>query len=425
MISHHRYNLLEQPWIPVILENKRTLLSLSGLFENAPRIQSLDIADPLERASIFRMLESIMYRTFRNDITTETTERLMRAPDTSPVTDYLQTVSRRMDLMNEDDPFLQVPGMEPQGKAVDLGLMRLHPSRQRHLWEPTDPHTPVSAGKAARMLIACNAYDVAGIHTGMKGDPSAKAGKSTGRGVASAGGLLLAFVEGETLWETLLLNLAPVSRDSEEDKPLWEHPTMTPGLVDAQPTGPSFAYTYPSRRIRLLWNSDGRCRGAYVTNGNRSLWDPKGGLDIDRAAECEPMAVWAKDEKKGTAAKPYTACSDMVINRPLWSLWDKTMTASRRPRNIDWALNFKDRLSVDFTGVQYGPQAATVADLRTDRFVLAAERLKNDEKAIEIASALSKKAWPLVKNNADPHEAWHAVDPAMREWLSGGEEPQL
>lgn len=424
-MTHDTFNLVNHPWLPVIIDGKRVTVSLDTLYCLAPNIQRLDIADPLEHTAIIRLLLSIMYRTNHGGVDENTVHTLLRHPDPKPVIEYLQTVENRFDIMDEDNPFMQTPHMTPQNSSIRYGLTRLHPQNQRALWWRTNAYKPVSPRKAARMLVTCNAYDVAGIHTGMKDDPEAKAGKSTGRGVASAGGLLIATVQGRNLWETLLLNLPPASDTGMDDKPIWEYEPLTPRIMDdAQPTGPAFAYTYPSRRIRLVWNDDGDCVEAYVTNGNRSLWDPESGLDPDKAPACEPMAVWENDGKKKPVARPYTGCSKKTIDRPVWTMWERTMTREHRPRNLDWALRFNDTIRFTMTGVMYGSQSATVAAIRHETMTVTGERLDADERNTGIVSALVRKAWPRYVTGENPHTVWAEPTHAMGSYLAGGEEPQ-
>ena len=232
-----------------------------------------------------RLLLAIMYAARQEGYSSPAgAKRIMEAGRDQEIIDYLHAWAHRFDLMSETEPFLQVAGMMPQGKPKDYGFTRLHPAMQRPLWQTHDPYKPVTPAEAARMLLVCNMYDVAGVHTGMNGDPKAAEGKRTPQGVAQAGGLAIAIIDGNNLWETLVLNFCPTNNGN---KPIWEYPPLECADMEPDATGPAYYYTYPSRRIRLLWNTDGLCTGAYVTYGNRSEWT---------TPENEYMAFWTQDK---------------------------------------------------------------------------------------------------------------------------------
>lgn len=207
-MANHSFNLVTEPWIPVLANGKHESYSLETLFDQPTSIRQLDIADPLERVSIMRLLLAIMYAARQEGYSSPAgAKRIMEAGRDQEIIDYLHAWAHRFDLMSETEPFLQVAGMMPQGKPKDYGFTRLHPAMQRPLWQTHDPYKPVTPAEAARMLLTCNMYDVAGVHTGMNGDPKASSGKRTPQGVAQAGGLALAIINGPNLWETLNLNV--------------------------------------------------------------------------------------------------------------------------------------------------------------------------------------------------------------------------
>lgn len=60
-MANHSFNLVTEPWIPVLANGKHESYSLETLFDQPTSIRQLDIADPLERVSIMRLLLAIMY----------------------------------------------------------------------------------------------------------------------------------------------------------------------------------------------------------------------------------------------------------------------------------------------------------------------------------------------------------------------------
>ena len=53
-MANHSFNLVTEPWIPVLADGNHELRSLETLFDQPATIRQLDIADPLERVSIIR-----------------------------------------------------------------------------------------------------------------------------------------------------------------------------------------------------------------------------------------------------------------------------------------------------------------------------------------------------------------------------------
>lgn len=235
-MANHSFNLVTEPWVPVLANGKHESYSLETLFDQPTSIRQLDIADPLERVSIMRLLLAIMYAARQEGYSSPAgAKRIMEAGRDQEIIDYLHAWAHRFDLMSETEPFLQVAGMMPQGKPKDYGFTRLHPAMQRPLWQTHDPYKPVTPAEAARMLLVCNMYDVAGVHTGMNGDPKAAEGKRTPQGVAQAGGLAIAIIDGNNLWETLVLNFCPTNNGN---KPIWEYPPLECADMEPDATGP-------------------------------------------------------------------------------------------------------------------------------------------------------------------------------------------
>lgn len=61
-MANHSFNLVTEPWVPVLANGKHESYSLETLFDQPTSIRQLDIADPLERVSIMRLLLAIVLR---------------------------------------------------------------------------------------------------------------------------------------------------------------------------------------------------------------------------------------------------------------------------------------------------------------------------------------------------------------------------
>ena len=418
------FNLVTDPWIPVYASRNNTeTVGLDTFFTRPADYATLDIADPLERTAVTRLLLSIMYTARPGGVPEQEARTALDGDATmlADIRDYLTDHINLFDIKHPEHPFLQTAGMRPSGDGTVSNLSRLHPGMQRELWRTGDPNRPIPPDTAARMLLTCHAYDVSGIHTGMIGDPLAKQGKRMAQGVGQAGGMTLALVEGRNMWETLLLNFAP---HEGGDKPVWEYGPLTLHPLKPTVTGCAFHYAYPTRRIRLLWDERGDCKGAYNTFGDRSDWTHP---------EYEPMAFWGKDDanpakKLRDNPKPVNFTFGDLIDRPLWSRWAKGFMewaedgapVRHYPKTFDWAARLISggHLYITTVRVQYGSQSSTVANVREDRMVLDHARLVSPETPA-LAEKLVREAWPHVKSGMNAVEAWRDADRRMEAWLAG------
>jgi CRISPR system Cascade subunit CasA len=103
------------------------------------------------------------------------------------------------------------------------------------------------------------------------------------------------FLSGDSLFETLLMNLVTGQRESD-DLPAWERDdpmTMMDEVVSGKrksrpALGVADRYAWTSRMIRLLPESDGFVRRAYFTQGR----------EADKSAD-DPMKLFVEDQKIG------------------------------------------------------------------------------------------------------------------------------
>ncbi len=146
---------------------------------------------------------------------------------------YLAQIRRRFDLRHPETPFLQVAGLTTaSGKRSGLGkliadLPAGHPFFTTRAGAEVES---LSLPEAARWLVHCQAFDPAGIKTGAVGDNRVKQGKGYSFGYpAWAGNLGLVIAEGNSLFETLMLNLQ-WRLSGPEDRPVWDRPPQGPGI---------------------------------------------------------------------------------------------------------------------------------------------------------------------------------------------------
>ncbi|WP_282795519.1 type I-E CRISPR-associated protein Cse1/CasA [Streptomyces sp. CC224B] len=299
------FDLVSAPWLPVQRSDGTVEeVSLLRLFEEAHHLRRLVGDVPTQELALLRLLLAILYDALDGPAELEDWEELWNSQDAlSAVPGYLEQHRGRFDLFHPEHPFFQVAHLRtikdelaPLSRIVadvpvgDPFFAMRHPGVD-HL----------SYAEAARWLVHAHAYDTSGIKSAMRDDPRGKAGKVYPLGVGSLGDLGGVFAEGDTLRETLLLNLIAVeeaydrAEEAEDDKPVWRRPPA--GAAErtdtaAGPHGLRDLYTWQSRRVRLH-AQDGVVTGVVLGYGDPLRWSSPWTL--------EPMTSWRRSptqEKK-------------------------------------------------------------------------------------------------------------------------------
>jgi CRISPR system Cascade subunit CasA len=245
--------LIEEPWIPVrTLGAADRLVGLRQAFAEAAELQGVSSAHPLHNLAIHRLLLAIAHRAFGpGDIAARAD--LADAWVAKRATAYLDRWSDRFNLLDAARPFLQVPALrEAQLDRRPWTLIALERSsgNAKTLFDHSLDSAPgfISPAEAARHLLACLQFTNGGLTKAFR--------TSATRGPAS--GLACVLAEGDSLAETLAMNLVPQSRsDHGKDVPPWEL-DAPPGLAVLKlggaslPLGHAQRYTWQSRSILLL-----------------------------------------------------------------------------------------------------------------------------------------------------------------------------
>ncbi|MFF9345549.1 type I-E CRISPR-associated protein Cse1/CasA, partial [Streptomyces sp. NPDC014773] len=301
-------------------------------------------------------------------------------------------------------PFVQVAGLRTgKGEVAPLSRIVADVPTGSALFSMRRPGVDrLSFAEAARWLVHAHAFDTSGIKSAMQGDEQrAKAGKVYPLGVGSLGLLGGVFAEGDSLRETLLLNLVALEsayRDGdfaeriEEDLPVWrrDEPYGPGPRGDAdggpEPVGLRDLYTWQSRRIRLV------AEGGAVTGVVLGYGDP---LVQESPWLLEPMTAWRRSrarEKKQQRPLFYTP-ERHDPSRSAWrgiqSLLPARGTARDTGHGGEAAEKLRSRIARWLTevitegelspgklvrlrtvGVQYGTQQSVIDEIVDDSVVL-------------------------------------------------------
>lgn len=247
------YNLIDQPFLPVVDLNGRPLLvSIRQALLEAQNLQRISATYPHTNAAIYRILLSILHRVFGPpDLHAwqELWEQKAFAPQ--PIEDYLQTWYKRFDLFDTDHPFFQNrhPDVEikPHHELTYLVAGGDGDTLFDHRLESDT--SGISPAEAALALITAQSFGLAGLC-----HPQKKL-NYTDAPCARAAVFLL---QGNNLFESLMLNLVTYKKDvplpwqaKAPDLPAWE---MDNPLLPERttPLGYLDFLTWQNRRIQLF-----------------------------------------------------------------------------------------------------------------------------------------------------------------------------
>ncbi|MCX6032894.1 MAG: type I-E CRISPR-associated protein Cse1/CasA [Chloroflexi bacterium] len=254
------YNLITARWIPVIPKGRGqpVRIGLADTILDAPALRNVCAATPLETAAVYRLLLAILQAAIKD---MEGTWRAMwrdKAFTQGDVEGYLRDWSHRFNLFDERRPFFQDANLNIKRESVSSLSGQIASGADATLFSHnTQGKLRLSADDAALALLSVQAFGLGGT----KGS-----GRSFTDAPCARGMVLL--VEGESLFETLMLNL--FDRDlrshrlkrQDVDRPAWE--MDDPFVEDVRrPYGLLDHLTWHNRRVRLFTDEQ-RSDGLYV-----------------------------------------------------------------------------------------------------------------------------------------------------------------
>ncbi len=299
MTQYFSFNLIDEKWIPCIRGDDRFVtLTLRELFTEAHNLYDIAGDTPLQTAALYRLLIAILLRVYQPTAPDfEIWQEMWRSPtwDMDRLNAYLDKWRHRFDLFDKEWPFYQSGSDDSRVRpkpitSIKYGNGFLHNPLFDHDNEAVEQ--PLTAAAAARNLITVQTFGLGGGHMGMFNDAPWSKG-------------ILFFVQGNTLKETLFLNLLPYpdeSRtvigiaDTEGDAPAWEQddPFSAKG---GHPLGYLDYLTWQNRRILLFpeWRADQLMV---------AQWQVGGGLSLD-AGIADPLKFYFKHEKEGLRVRQF------------------------------------------------------------------------------------------------------------------------
>lgn len=465
-----RYNLLQEPWIKVV-ENDRSQtkkVSLLDIFENAPQYKRLAGETTSQDFAVIRLLLAVLHTVFnRYDLdggevgedslseedVKETWQKIWKNQEFphAVIADYLNSQSDKFNLYDEKSPFLQVTEADlEKAKVTKTGsisgklINRLisESNNKSELFAPTaeEYRNSLTDDLLARWVVAFQNFTGTGDKAKL---PKMKASASKGWLL----GLGIIYLQGDNLFQTLMLNF--IFENQTVQHPTWEWAIDEKLKLDEAYIPKNYAeiYTNCSRLLVIDPQTDLTKKDVEI----KAVQKPK--LDSDAMSKYEPMTMW-QIPKTGTN-KGNTIPKQHNPGQSLWRSFglvggiDQTTEASTpQPEILSWYRSETVREVVDLktvkitaVGMSYNRDASSMPNGELyDEFVMQdsvigdANKNKRTLNQINLEVETTKKAIGLlgylakditkIRNASDAtlpekivEQSYYTVDTPFRNWL--------
>ncbi|MEU9609806.1 type I-E CRISPR-associated protein Cse1/CasA [Streptomyces sp. NPDC048057] len=493
-------DLIDEPWLRVHRlrppagtagkPDPTPVISLRQLLVSAHEVRDLVVELPTQKPAILRqvvlpvVVDALGFPADAAEWSAYVRADGFRGERADKLNAYLDAHRHRFDLFHPVDPFAQVAGLrtdrdETKSSALLVTTAASGNNVPIFATRTEGDRLALTPAEAARWLLHTHCWDTGAIKTGVVGDPRAKQGKTMGNPAGSLSQLGIVMPRGETLYETLMLNVPYGRTRLKDDHPQWlrrgprdDHPSGTPVWDERAARGVLDAWTWQSRRIRLVpeeTDEGVRVTRVVVAAGDR----------LTVLAEHETHTAWRIESPerraKRTARKAGAGTSTAgdrpepppqrpvrhVPGRAAWRGFHALLAVGRAGeetlatattdgfstsellRNIGAAhheLGDRFRLRLELTGLAYGQKLGNVEDVCHDEVPLPVAALDPlglaqgallgaVDQAEALAKAVNRLADDLRRSvgaEAPDRGSWqesgeallHALDPSVRELLA-------
>lgn len=312
------FDLLQEPCVPVLdLRGKPLTLSLRETLLQAHNLREIHVNSPLVTAALVRLFVAILtdihpYKNHSEWAKIWSGKKF----DESIVEAYLTTNAGRFDLFHPLFPFYQCAALEDDF-PINLNLLASelstgnNPTLFDHSLDTIEKD--YSPAEAFHLLLSTQSFALAGLlrrTTRLKGETDPLYWQSAYGGALIPGAMI--WLSGDNLFETLCLNLAPLSplqkendedlSESERDKPIWRQDKPESlrdrqgkkGIEKTAPLGTRDRLTFQSRLIRLLPVKVGE-----KTVVRRAAFNHGRSLNANAQNSFDPMLAYRPSKKEG------------------------------------------------------------------------------------------------------------------------------
>jgi CRISPR system Cascade subunit CasA len=373
------FNLLREPWIRVLAGGAVREVSLVEALRDAQGISRIAGELPTQDAAVLRLLLAVLYATYAQTIAgfhgeddaIEFWRSLWErgSLDIAAIEAYLQRYEDRFWLFDDAAPFYQCAGLDigtVYGAAKLMGDLSESNNKLRlFAGRSGDGKRRLDYPEAARWLLYLNAFDDTSAKPTRGGD------KKPSVGAGYLGKLGLVYADGESLFETLMLNFIPQSTGGN-GRPVWETEpcAIERRLLSAPPDTYAQLFTLQSRRL-LLKRESNKVVGFILLGGDS--------FEIENAF-IEYMTVWGgKDDiyrpKRHNPSKSFWRdFAALTMNND----------GARQPGIVSWIavlreekLLPREHIAFRTAGVKYGDKDFFVDDVFSDSVTINAAILSN------------------------------------------------
>jgi len=307
----YSFNLIDRPWIPCARKDGRAEeLNLRETLARAHELRAVQGDSPLETASLYRLLLAVIHSVLRGPKTKREWTRLWQADqfDMNHFDGYFEKWHSRFDLFDKERPFYQFKGDDMVEKSALLLPHGMSTANELFEHEMVVETKPIGFPIAARMLLVGQYFGLGGLV--YPGKPNLTRSPLI-NGVSF-------LVEGDSLFETLLLNCLQYDKDVPlptlgTDEPTWE--MEKPFKPRKEPNGYLDYLTWQNRKVLLTPDETMRIKAMQIMRG----------LDLGKELE-DPFKLYLKKDK-GWRFLPFTE------ERSLWRD-SHTLVKRRDPNNI-------------------------------------------------------------------------------------------
>ncbi|MBI5033529.1 MAG: type I-E CRISPR-associated protein Cse1/CasA [Chloroflexi bacterium] len=420
------FNLLNDKWIPVLRRAGKPpeLLSLRETLNYAPAWLTIHASSPLTTAALYRLCLAVLHAGLRGPENPKQWKKWWNDKRWDKRLDvYLDEWTPRFELFGKHAFWQVKEGVLDKDDAA----MFLEVGVDRNMGTLFDHRTalnaaPLSLPQAAQRLVMTQTFKLGG--------GVSRGGFKNFTHAPWASGIVF-FAEGDTLFETLTLNLVEYplrtsvfkyqSDNAKEDIPVWEREDPFKRKHDT-PRGYVDYLTWPSRRIRLLPPVETE-EGWRVTRVQfaQGLALPKG-KNAEDALQDPAKCNRINEKPKGTQ-QPVTPLR-FESGRALWRdssmLYDWRDKNLHRPHVCNWisvlanetgVIDHARSLRLMGFGMAIGDQAANILFARAERLPLAVSFLSNEglvsalsdvtKMANDTGEALERALYKLASGLAD------------------------
>jgi CRISPR system Cascade subunit CasA len=256
------FNLVSDGWISVTRSGRSITrkVGIRELLNDANEHRSVQGTTPLETAALYRLLIAFIHSAYFDDnppqdiSDVENWKRVwhQRCFDKEVINRYCNKCEPLFNLFDDTRPFYQAPKLAGKEESVSSLMAHISSGADATLFNHNTKADSIrlDLDQAARVIVTIQSFGLAGT----KGSTAAFTDAPCARGI-------MFFVEGDTLLETLMLNLPQRDLGShrlkqrEKDSPAWEQ--SNPFASDPQrPYGLLDHLTWQNRRIRLIEPKD-------------------------------------------------------------------------------------------------------------------------------------------------------------------------